>query len=112
MLLDTNNREIFISRNVIFYEKVFPYKAFTEISNFDKKLDQNSFDFLIEPLHHTINKDDITYCCNETDNNAEIKILMIVEIVQIIQKNRRIKKMTNLITILDDRQELKKFLLS
>jgi len=77
-LLDTNKREIFISRNVTFYEKVVPYKAFTELSydnqNFDKNLDQNSFDVLLEPLHHTINKDDITENANETENNADIDL--------------------------------------
>ena len=78
VLLDTNKREIFISRNVTFYEKVVPYKAFTELSydnqNFDKNLDQNSFDVLLEPLHHTINKDDITENANETENNADIDL--------------------------------------
>jgi len=55
-------------------KKVSPYKAFIEISddnqNFNKNLDQNSFDFLLEPLNHTINKDDITDNANEVENNA------------------------------------------
>jgi len=51
VLLHTKNKEIFINRNVIFYENIFSYKSSNDTSNINQINDtQNSTDFLLEPL--------------------------------------------------------------
>jgi len=63
IVLDTNNREIFINRNVIFYEKIFPYKMAHNYAFDNQEQDENfiqrDFDFLKEPLDHNIDNNNI-----------------------------------------------------
>jgi len=77
IVLDTNNREIFINRNVVFYEKIFPYKMAHNYAfeNFVQK----DFDFLKEPLDHNID-----------NNNIETEIDMNIDENQRVSDNRDI----------------------
>jgi len=67
VVLDTNNREIFINRNVIFYENIFPYKIIhtQNLNNEEqtKNIVQGDFGFFKEYFNHNLD-----------NNNLEIEI--------------------------------------
>jgi len=69
IVLDIHTREIFVSRNVIFYENVFPYKNQSSVSG-DSQDNFHCNDFLNE--HVVVNtQDQIPYKCNNNDDQTE-----------------------------------------
>jgi len=53
-VLDIKNIETFITKNVVFYENIFPYKILNDNHNLNSETIQNNFELLLELFHVVI----------------------------------------------------------
>lgn len=51
-LLDLETKKIFVSRKVVFYENIFPFKSDDSINNTQFQSDQNKVSFSQDPIVH------------------------------------------------------------